>query len=257
MQDGLNFRHRPPLPEIEVLQQDGAIELLEINGLRFFWPSEYGHKGLKGIYQEVFAPARCNPHAYEVGRIFVRPGDWVVDAGACEGFFTFHALQKGARVLVVEPVQQLVDALSRTFEKEIQDGRLLLLRGALGEMTGTLILNSKKSEIYMSHIDADGTETVPVYTLDQILHDGLIPKVDFLKMDVEGAEIQAIRGATRTLKEHMPRLSIAVYHEFANAITLRQLTLDVQPNYDVSWRGLYFNQDYTPPRPYMLHAIGK
>jgi len=39
-----------------------------------------------------------------------------------------------------------------------------------------------------------------------------LPIVDFIKMDIEGAELPALRGSVRTIREHQPDLAIAVYH---------------------------------------------
>jgi hypothetical protein len=53
--------------------------------------------------------------------------------------------------------------------------------------------------------------TIPVTTLDVDIW-AVGGTVDFIKMDIEGAEIEAIRGAIRTLKENNVHLAIASYH---------------------------------------------
>jgi 3-dehydroquinate dehydratase len=56
-------------------------------------------------------------------------------------------------------------------------------------------------------------EEIEVDTLDNILEELGVTRVDFIKMDIEGAEIQALEGMERTLKENDVRLVIAAYHE--------------------------------------------
>jgi hypothetical protein len=53
---------------------------------------------------------------------------------------------------------------------------------------------------------------VRVETLAGICDKLGIPKVDFIKMDIEGAEIQAVEGAMPLLTKHHPKLAITTYH---------------------------------------------
>ena len=50
-------------------------------------------------------------------------------------------------------------------------------------------------------------------TLDELVERNGLRRVNFLKLDVEGSELAVLRGATQTLREHRPRLAIAVYHD--------------------------------------------
>lgn len=256
-QDRLNYnRHTFEPPEINVVAQDGDMELLEIGGLRIFWPQEYERRVLIGSYCEIFAPSLVNPHAYEDGDIQLKHGDWVVDAGACEGFFTFLALQRGANVLMVEPVPRLAAALACTFAQEIRSGKVKLIQAALGEKPGKGRLSVDPSSIVISKIAASGQEDVPIIALDQLLSHNVIPRVDFLKMDIEGFETAAMRGAINILKEQMPCLSIAVYHEFENARLLRDFILRYQPKYHIRFRGVFLRPGHEGgPRPFMLLGI--
>jgi FkbM family methyltransferase len=58
-------------------------------------------------------------------------------------------------------------------------------------------------------------ETIPVrtQTIDNLVADGEIPRVDFLKVDVEGADLGVLQGAAETLRTQRPRLAIACYHK--------------------------------------------
>lgn len=253
LQDSLNYKRRSfTPPPINVLAQDGDMEFLEIGGLQLYWPQEYERRVLSGSYCEIFAPPMINPHAYQENEVRLQPGDWVIDAGACEGFFTFLALQRGANVLMIEPVPRLAAALARTFAPEIETGRVKMIRAGLGASPGESRLSIDPASIIVSKIDASGKEIVPIVSLDQILSDGFIPRIDFVKMDIEGFEIAAMKGATRILKEHAPILSIAVYHEFGNARILRDFILRHQPRYHVRFRGVFLRPNYGRPRPFML-----
>lgn len=254
-QDHLNYDvkkfkfHGPDL-----VHQDSNWKLFEVMGDRFFWPSEYDSRGLKGLYREVYAPAEINPHAYETNRIRISEGDWVVDAGACEGFFTRYALQRKANVLAIEPISRLAEALETTFKTEIHEGRVKVLKAGISDASGVSQLKINSQEIYCSFVESGHGEDTPIFSLDDIVNMNIVPTINFLKMDIEGGEIDAIRGATKILKEIHPKVSIAVYHSYRNAIIIKNFIKNSQPNYHIAFRGLFIRDDFGPPRPYMLHA---
>jgi len=72
---------------------------------------------LPSLHREAF-PSDIKPHA-SVGELVIQLGQWVVDAGAREGYFARHAFVPGAWVLTVEPVGQLAEAPCRRFGTEI------------------------------------------------------------------------------------------------------------------------------------------
>lgn len=263
--DGLNYRFKHSRfspPEIKTLSEDDRWKLLEIGDFRFYWPAEYAIRGLRGVYREVFTPADSNPHAYEAQRVTLKANDWVIDAGAGEGYFTHYALRRGANVLMIEPVPRLAEALARTFENEMKAGRVVLLQGGLGKREGEIELSIPRDSLFAAYTESfSGVETVnidrvvvPVYTLDDIARRELIPQIDFLKMDIEGAEVAAFEGGVEMLRAQQPRLSVAVYHEFDNARLIRALVKHAVPAYRVSYRGVFMRPESGRPRPYMLHA---
>ena len=54
--------------------------------------------------------------------------------------------------------------------------------------------------------------TVRAVTLDDLADELKLPRVDFIKMDIEGAERHAIAGARRLLASSKPRLAVCIYH---------------------------------------------
>lgn len=71
-------------------------------------------------------------------------------------------------------------------------------------------------------------------------------------MDIEGAEMLALIGTSKTLQEQKPKLTIAVYHEYYNAIECRDIILKAIPTYKIVFRGM--NLWKKPSRPYLLFA---
>lgn len=241
-------------PSLELLRHADGWKIFRIGGHDYFWPEEFSFDGLRSIYTEVFALSEINAHAYENKWIDIRKDDWIIDAGASEGFFIRYALSNQAKVLALEPIPRLADALRFTYEEEIKEGKVIILNMGLGEKTGISQLQLNHQQICSSIISEGVGENVGLISLDEILQKKIIPTVQFIKMDIEGGEISALLGAKKILKELKPKLSLAVYHAFDNALILRKFIRDTQPKYQIKFRGIFIRDEFGPPRPYMLHA---
>jgi len=58
-------------------------------------------------------------------------------------------------------------------------------------------------------------------------------RVDFIKMDIEGAEIPALQGARRTIRDCSPKLAIATYHSIRELLTIPTLLAELHHGYDL------------------------
>ncbi len=156
---------------------------------------------------------------YEQRSVTVRDSDVVVDVGAHLGTFTRVALRRGARVVVaVEPNPVNITCLERTFATEIAAGRVRLAKAAAWHSPGSLTFEFGDSS-QMGHVgpSAGGRASakavrVRAVTLDQLAGELGLDRVDFIKMDIEGAERHALAGARRMLAAQKPRLAICIYH---------------------------------------------
>ena len=139
----------------------------------------------------------------------LRPGMTVVDAGAHHGLYTLLASKcvgREGRVLAFEPSPRECQRL----EKHIRWNRsanVRVERMALGKLEGDAELfmvegaqdwcNSLRPPAIL-----DATRSTQVYVgrLDEVLSDRGVEQVDFLKLDVEGAELEVLQGATELLE---------------------------------------------------------
>jgi hypothetical protein len=121
---------------------------------------------------------------------------------------------------------------------------------ALGSFCGSARFSSADDDAFAGHFEGGGSDTVEVTTLAEIAREH--GKPTFIKMDLEGAEYQALVGGLGLLKESRPKLGITTYHnswDFAVISSLIQGVgyTSVKP-YGVTLRG----EDC--PRPVMVHA---
>jgi hypothetical protein len=67
-------------------------------------------------------------------------------------------------------------------------------------------------------------------SLDEYLKNEKEP-VTFIKMDLEGAELNALKGAEQTIKEQKPKLAISIYHKPEDIWEIPNLLLELVPDY--------------------------
>lgn len=93
----------------------------------------------------------------------------------------------------------------------------------------------KKTQLYFnafggmgSKIVEEGSSKIDVLTIDEVVKE---EKVTFIKMDIEGAELEALIGGQRVIKEYRPTLAISVYHKMNDMITIPRYIKSIVPEY--------------------------
>ncbi len=156
---------------------------------------------------------------YGVGERDVRAGDVVLDCGANVGVYTRVALNNGAKLVVaIEPAPENIECLRRNFKQEIAGGRVIVYEKGVWDKEDMLVLrvdpeNSAADSFVIRRQGAVETQQLPLTTIDKLVAELKLDRVDHIKMDIEGAEQRALRGARETLGKYHPRLSLAAYHE--------------------------------------------
>ena len=166
--------------------------------------------GPDSIYWGIYCGHDFEPGASSVVRKLLSEGDVVVDIGANFGWYTtlFGTLigDKG-KVYAFEPVPKIFEQLSENIAINNLNERCVTNRMALGDEQKTVNLNVfhdlPASHSSISDLGRDGFESfsADMDLLDNFLIKESISKVDFLKCDVEGAELIALRGAKNLLND--------------------------------------------------------
>jgi FkbM family methyltransferase len=148
------------------------------------------------------------------GSFGVRPGDVVIDGGAHVGLYTRTALAAGAsRVVTFEVTPKSNLALRRNLAKEIAEGKVIVEEKGVWHEPGTLpLVIVERCSVCnsVSHPWLPATMNVPLTTIDRAVAELRLDRVNFIKLDVENAEANALRGASQTLAKYHPRVAVAL-----------------------------------------------
>ena len=163
--------------------------------------------------------------------VSIRAGDVVLDCGAFCGETAVWAARQGAeRVYCFEPNPQTLPYLRRNLEL-YAPGVAEVVPLALGEAPGRMEIVAEAANPGGSRLvgpDSGGAE-VEVTTLDAWCEENQV-KPDYIKMDLEGAEPAALKGARRIL-EGGPRLAISLYHNLSDMWVIPALIKELRPDY--------------------------
>lgn len=124
--------------------------------------------------------------------------DWVIyDIGAAEGLQSKFWTKYVKKIIIFEPDKAFFKTLQRTFEKEVKEGRIVLLN--LGVSDGAKQLNFKSGAAQFD-------------TLDSIIKQYNIPLPDYLKADIEGEELNLLNSLSKQVIENLKLIQITTYH---------------------------------------------
>jgi FkbM family methyltransferase len=194
------------------------------------------------IFPHVFPLNRYTKYLQEEGYyeqfgIKVGDSDIVVDAGANMGLFSAYSASKGAQVYAFEPTHSSLEYLYNTASLNRKlSGKITVIPWALMDKKGTLQLTFDEKNIGAASViikRGDRIVEVEGISLDEWAVEHMIPRIDFIKADIEGAERNLLRGATRILQEFKPKLAICTYHLKDDPEVLENIILTANPGYKV------------------------
>ena len=176
---------------------------------------------------------------YESGGAQIHPGDTVIDGGAHVGVFTRYALQRGAaRVIAIEPEPTNIACLEANLSVEIAAGQVQLVKaGIWNEKTYLTLSDSRENSAGHSFVrdvpDSSKLPGLPVVKLDEIVEQLRLDRVDFIKLDIEGAERRALEGARETIRRFKPRMAISSYHMHDDPAAISAVVSKARPGYKI------------------------
>lgn len=141
-------------------------------------------------------------------------GDRVIDAGACYadtalGFAAVVGHSGRVVSFEIDPANAVIARRNLEHNPALAE-RIDLRECALAHADIPLYLHGSGPAAQVT--SEPGPEPLMVTTIDRLIASGELDRVDFIKMDIEGAELVALMGAEETLRRFRPRLAISLYH---------------------------------------------
>ncbi|OPY58760.1 MAG: hypothetical protein A4E55_00634 [Pelotomaculum sp. PtaU1.Bin035] len=182
-------------------------------------------------------------HSTYIGDL-VSGGDTVIDCGGYIGLFTLWCLRKGAKkVIVFEPEKKNCICLKRNLSPYVESGKVVLVEKGVWSNYGTMDLSLTESGVghsLLNGIEAVGSASVEVVEIDSVVQSN--DRINFIKMDIEGAERQALIGAKRVIDKDKPKMFICTYHLPDDPRAITDIVKKMRPDYRFEHTGLAFNE---------------
>lgn len=195
----------------------GTIRLVKRKGIRYRLDLS--------DYQEWLVYFYCKSDSSDYLLDYLENSEVILDIGANIGQTSFNIIgtqqKKG-----LNPVVHAFEPYPRTFKK-LETNKTL--NSAISVKTYNLGLGRKKGMLHMTQHsplnsggfrmtdESDNSISVPVISLDEFVSENQLTKIDFIKIDVEGFEVQVLEGALETLKTFRPILVFEYSLENINA----------------------------------------
>lgn len=178
---------------------------------------------------------------YFVPEIQFSDHEIIVDCGAFTGDTVklFYKNIPGCRVIALEPDEKNFELL----QKIKLEGLMPIKCGAWSEDT-TLNFSDNGGGTADGKIAVSGNAKIEVKALDHLLE---CQAATYIKMDIEGAELEAIKGAKRIIGERRPKLAICLYHRPQDFFEIPLYIKKLNPNYK-----LYVHHHYNDT---VLYAV--
>ncbi|WP_298903215.1 FkbM family methyltransferase [uncultured Psychroserpens sp.] len=171
--------------------------------------------------------------------IEAQEGDVVLDIGGCWGdtalYFSDKVGAKG-KVFSFEFIPRNIELfnININFNPELKS-TIELIEQPVSNLSGDMVYfkdHGPGSKVQFQPFE-DQTGTTKTISIDDFVNSKSLDTVDFIKMDIEGAEPVALEGAIETIKRFRPKLAIAIYHSMNDFAKIPNWILDLDLDYEI------------------------
>ena len=172
----------------------------------------FGDEGYLKNFSDQFEPSTV-----AMLRALCKDGAQAIDVGANIGLTSLALSQFCSRVVGFEPVGRTFSYLERNIQGA---SNVIALHSAIGSAPGELrmqvvqdfLAGSFVADTYESHDDRQTVEVVPVKTLDGVFSELGLSRLDFVKVDVEGFELEVLEGGRQIISDLKPLTYLEMNH---------------------------------------------
>ncbi len=149
--------------------------------------------------------------------IHAKQNDYVISAGLGPYLYDTKSLSiavgNNGKIFAFEPEQHNVEICKNLLEKEKDMNNVEICDYGIWKCKDILKISNQQgsSRIVHNNTTVEYTEC-RLISIDEFVEENNIDKVDFIKLDIEGAEPEALEGAIETITKYRPRLALSIYH---------------------------------------------
>lgn len=213
---------------------------------KMYWEKRLGLPSLFGFTIEQFYPHHW--HFYQIPETKIVPDDIVVDCGAAEGLFSLVAANICKKVYAIEPLPSFIKSMKLQFANM---RNVTIVPRALGEKEKYVYITESLLASTISEKSPTSAEEIKVHmtTVDNLFYEKG-KKFTYLKADLEGYEMEMLKGAKKSIREYKPKIAITVYHHVYDCDEIKSYLHKLVPSYKFIIKGISEDKG----QPIMLHA---
>jgi FkbM family methyltransferase len=165
--------------------------------------------------------------------VCAQEGDVVIDGGGCWGDTALYFAEKGAeKVYVFEFIPSNIAILQQNISLNPQHHAAInIVKHPLWERSGLQLSYQDRGPASQVGASGEFDDLIETLSIDDLYQREALERVDFIKMDIEGAELSALKGAEKTIRTHKPKLAISVYHKPNDMIEIPRYLHALCPEY--------------------------
>jgi FkbM family methyltransferase len=183
-----------------MIREDSSMKIVELEDFKLYVRDEMDLVGMQN--------GRYEAEETDIAKTVIQPSDVAVDIGANIGYFSILMAKRCRYVYAFEPSRDNIEILEKNIRLNELSHKISAYRNAISDSVGEIKLhlcplNHGMHRIYPSQ-HCVNVEPVGSIKLDTMIN--LYPSVNFIKMDVEGAELYALRGMRSTIEKWKPNI---------------------------------------------------
>ena len=163
-------------------------------------------------------------------------GDFIIDGGACSGDASFYFACKNknkGKVYAFEFIDENLNRFHKNMELNPEHSKNIeLIEHPIGASSDKyLYAVTQGPGSYVTDQKIDGAKKIKSIAIDDLVKEHNIEKIDFIKFDIEGSELDGLIGAKETIKKFKPKLAICIYHKTEDLWTIPKYLKEIVPEY--------------------------
>lgn len=220
--------------EIKANQNNFTLKLLDLSPIGFDIKLNMSPIGAAMIFMQ-----RQYEYHQKTVSCQAETGDVVIDGGACWGdtaLYFAHQVGDSGQVFAFEFIPENLAIINRNLNQNPQlKDRIHIVEHPMWRHSDQSLFyfdHGPGSSIGMTNGNHAEQKTCRTLSIDDLVMRKGLSKVDFIKMDIEGSELDALHGAEKTIRQFKPKLAISLYHKPEDFVAIPKFLNDLKLGYE-------------------------